>query len=189
MTEPLRTIEPWHTPNDHDLPAGDQTIRTISGRYINLLQPDPYIVWIGDIAHALAHINRFGGHTDTPYSVAEHSLGVANMLLRSTGDTRTALFGLLHDASEAYLGDMVRPLKRQIPAYRYIEANMEIAISSALIPPAQDAHDCRRWELVKAADSEILAFEMSVVRNAEWRVPPDPAAVKSAFLSRYKEWN
>lgn len=174
----------WHTNVDYDLPLTGSTIRTVSGGYIELLNPDPKDVKLGDIAHSLSLINRYGGHTATHYSVAEHSLGVSNMMLRSTGDSRAALFGLLHDASEAYLGDVVRPLKHNLQDYLHAENKMENAIFIALIGDSQ-LEDEKRWEMVKEADRAILAFEMSTIRNATWRIPPKATNLCNAFMSQY----
>jgi hypothetical protein len=63
-----------------------------------------------DIAHALALTNRYGGHTSIAYSVAEHSI-LVGYLARLKGGPVAGLLGLLHDAHEAYLGDMIHPLK------------------------------------------------------------------------------
>lgn len=174
----------WHTNNDHDLPLRDGTIRTVSGRYVNLIDPEASSLDMYDIAHALSLVNRFGGHTAVPYSVAEHSLGVSNMLLRATGDHRLARMGLLHDAAEAYLGDVVRPLKRQMDFYREAEANLEDVLFTRFLGP-QLAGDDRLWGMVKEADNDILAFEMSTIRNATWRVAPDPSVVREAFIEAF----
>jgi len=82
---------------------------TCSGRRVHLLNPSPDEIAIEDIAHALSHACRFAGHVPSYYSVAQHSVLVSELL-----DERTALWGLLHDASEAYLHDLTRPLKRAL---------------------------------------------------------------------------
>lgn len=85
---------------------GDPRIRTFTGRLVNpfaMLAADFDIV---DIAHALANTCRFGGHCPEFYSVAQHSVHVASLC-----DGEARLYGLLHDAAEAYLGDVVGPLK------------------------------------------------------------------------------
>lgn len=73
------------------------------------------------IAAALSKICRFGGHTTEFYSVAEHCVRISEWLEAEYGDRDLALRGLLHDGAEAYVGDMVRPLKYAIPHYREIE--------------------------------------------------------------------
>lgn len=92
-------------------------VSTKSGRRVALLNPSPSQIVIGDIAHGLAHQCRFNGQTNKFYSVAQHSVLVASILPREL-----RLAGLLHDASEAYLGDVVQPLKDLLPEYQAIEA-------------------------------------------------------------------
>ncbi len=106
----------------------DPVVLTRSGQYVNLINPDPATLDIRDIAHSLANIRRFGGHTRVPYTVAEHSIRVS-LYLKARGYTPASqLAGLLHDASEAYLGDVVSPLKALLPDYRVIEKNFERTI-------------------------------------------------------------
>ena len=93
-------------------------VSTRSGRRVALLNPSPSQIVIGDIAHGLAHQCRFNGQTNKFYSVAQHSVLVASILPREL-----RLAGLLHDASEAYLGDVVQPLKDLLPEYQAIEEN------------------------------------------------------------------
>jgi len=85
-------------------------VSTKSGRRVALLNPSPSQIVIGDIAHGLAHQCRFNGQTSKFYSVAQHSVLVASILPREL-----RLAGLLHDASETYLGDVVQPLKELLP--------------------------------------------------------------------------
>ncbi len=96
-------------------------IQTHSGIAFDLLNPTPDMIDIGDIAHALSNVCRFGGHCREFYSVAQHSVHVAQWAYEATAEdysyidpsmaSEVALWGLLHDAPEAYIGDMVRPLK------------------------------------------------------------------------------
>lgn len=171
------------SPNDHDLPVWPGTIRTASGQYVALLLPDPATINLADIAQALSHVCRFAGHLPGFYSVAEHSLHVSAQLRRTYGDPTIAIAGLLHDATEAYLGDMVRPLKQAMPAYQEVEARMARAIEArfALAPFTLD--DAR----VKAIDSAILGWEMAMVRDCTFRTPSDPMTVKHAFIGKYRE--
>jgi 5'-deoxynucleotidase YfbR-like HD superfamily hydrolase len=100
------------------------TIVTRSGVYFDFENPDPATIHIEDIAWALAHTCRYGGHTTAFYSVAQHSVMVCRMV-----PPWLALTGLLHDASEAYVGDVVKPLKLLLPGYREIERRVERAIA------------------------------------------------------------
>jgi hypothetical protein len=94
-------------------------ITTWSGRHVNLLAPSPRDIVIDDIAASLSEIRRFNGHTARPFTVAEHSL----LGLEYCSPERRLEF-LLHDATEAYLGDVVGPMKmlQGMQAYRDLEA-------------------------------------------------------------------
>jgi len=98
-------------------------ILTRTGRRFDLLMPKASQVSTLDIAHALASICRFNGHTSRHYSVAQHSLLVASIV-----PPEHQLAALLHDATEAYVGDMVRPLKALLPEYSAIENGIWLAI-------------------------------------------------------------
>jgi len=101
-------------------------IRTYTGRKFWPLNPQPEDIDIDDIAHALSLVARFTGHTYCFYSVAEHSLYVSTLAVRLAMTAvrdwpasmrvpyarEIALWGLMHDASEAYLCDMPSPIKR-----------------------------------------------------------------------------
>jgi hypothetical protein len=98
-------------------------ILTFLGKSFDLSAPDADLIDPRDIAHALANICRFGGHTRNFYSVAQHSCIVADLV-----PDEHKLAALLHDATEAYCGDMVRPLKLATPAYQDIEEGIWRAI-------------------------------------------------------------
>lgn len=122
--------------------------QVFSGRRFFALDPDPIDIDIVDIAHALSLICRYNGHCREAYSVAQHSVLVSERV-----PEECAFEGLLHDASEAYLGDMVRPLKLGMPEYRRAEEHLEkiIAMKYGLRFP---------WpEPVKIADNRMLATE------------------------------
>lgn len=123
---------------------------TVTGRTFWPLDPRPEEVAIEDIAHSLAHQCRYAGHTSAFYSVAQHSVLVAENL-----PPELRLWGLLHDASEAYLVDLPRPVKRFMPGYAEAEVRLMRCIASHF-----DLHwPCPRK--VKAVDDAILADEMA----------------------------
>ena len=93
-------------------------IYTFSGYQIDVLNPNPKHIFIEDIAHVLSLMPRFGGHTRKFYSVASHSIWVAKHLKEHK------LEGLLHDATEAYLVDIPRPIKPHLTNYKKIEDNL-----------------------------------------------------------------
>lgn len=123
----------------------DQYIRVFTGRKFWPLDPRPEEIDILDIAHALSMNTRWGGHCHRFYSVAQHSLFVARYL--------PTLEALLHDASEGYLLDMPRPLKRQMPEYSAIEDRLMRCIA--------DRFDFQYPfpKEVKAADDFALYYE------------------------------
>ena len=82
-------------------------MQTYTGQKFFPLDPKPEEINIEDIAHALSQMCRFSGHTSTFYSVAQHSI----LCSRLAGCEEVAFAALLHDAAEAYVGDMIRPLK------------------------------------------------------------------------------
>jgi hypothetical protein len=124
---------------------------TFSGRQFWPRDPRPGDVVIEDIAHGLANTCRFGGQCREFYSVAQHSVLVAGAVPPHLG-----LVGLLHDATEAYLGDVIRPLKRELSGYKTLEAMWALVIGCAFglgdalehLPPD-----------VKDADVRVLSTE------------------------------
>lgn len=107
-------------------PSTGDWFQTYSGVAWDLLHPRPEDVRLEDLAHSLAHQCRYNGHCSEFYSVAEHSLRMAAAL--EPEGAKIALIALLHDAAEAYLGDMVRPLKREFPLFYEIERRTQRAI-------------------------------------------------------------
>lgn len=103
-------------------------IRVHSGRLIDLENLQPQDILIQDIAHALSNICRFGGHIPRFYSVAQHCCFVADLV-----PYPARLEGLMHDAAEAYIGDMVTPIKHlpSMYGFRALESKVEAAIAKA----------------------------------------------------------
>jgi 5'-deoxynucleotidase YfbR-like HD superfamily hydrolase len=104
---------------------------TATGTAFELGRPRTDDVQLADIAHQLALINRFNGATTRPYSVAEHSLLVAEIFERQLGMSNPVarLAALMHDAHECYLGDITTPVKRHLGAdCQVLEASLERAV-------------------------------------------------------------
>lgn len=169
--------------------------RTYTGRDVHPLDPSPGEISIFDIARSLSQTCRFLGHTEAYYSVAQHSVLVSQHV-----PPEDALWGLLHDASEAYICDLPAPIKHspQMAIYREVEDRIMLAV-------------CARYDLrremppsVKLADKRLLATEfrdVTTMDDMEWvrkecGVEPltgyhiaswAPAFAEKMFLDRFEE--
>jgi len=139
--------------------SGNPWNQTFSGLAFDLVAPDASMVSIKDIAQSLANQCRFNGHTRRFYSVAEHSLYVSRVVPRPY-----ALQGLLHDATEAYVGDMVAPLKSILLEFKEVEARVRDAICARFGLSVELPED------VQVADKRMLATEMECLMFP----PPQP---------------
>ena len=169
----------------------DGFIGTFSGLRFWPLDPNPEKILIDDIAHALAHQCRFGGHASRFYSVAEHSVHVSRLCL-----PEHALWGLLHDASEAYLVDLPRPLKLlpEFAPYREAERRLQRAVAARFgLPPDQpasvtEADDTMLWI---EAHSLLGSIPEEAIRQTrapfEITDPLLPVEAERLFLSRFNE--
>jgi hypothetical protein len=182
---------------DHAPPAPGPYLQTVSGRWVNPFDPDPAQLDAGDIARALANQCRFGGHSRVFYSVAQHSVIVSRLVEERGGDVEDVFAALMHDAAEAYLGDMPHPLKHRSPlgaAFKEAEHHLEQAIRDRFgIRPGVPE--------IKQADRALLATERRAFSAETWHWPeldgvepldleltawsPDKAA--GEFATRYAE--
>ncbi len=108
----------------NDLYDDKHFIETYTGERFNILKPEVNII---DIGHALSMVCRYGGHCSRFYSVAEHSILVHD-LMKKLYPNEDPLEGLLHDASEAYLGDMPAPFKNLMPDFKKYENAIDAAV-------------------------------------------------------------
>jgi len=162
----------------------------MSGAEFDFVNPENSEFTIEDIAHGLANTCRYSGQCRRFYSVAEHCLHVSDLAKEH------AFAALMHDASEAFVGDVTRPLKQLLPEYKRIEAEVEKAIFERfnIAYPMPTA--------VKSADLRVLAAEQLQIMpkgTARWAVDAgiepaiisvsylNPPAAKERFLSRFNE--
>jgi hypothetical protein len=128
----------------------DAWMQTYSGRPFWPLDPRPEDIHVCDIAHALAMQCRYGGHCVRFYSVAEHCV-----LLSRVAEPKYQLAALLHDAAEAYLVDVPRPLKAMLPDYSEAEDRILASVGAAFgVSPDE-------FDAVKAIDKAILGDEVA----------------------------
>ena len=184
-------------------------IQTYTGRRVDPLDVDPREVRLADIAHALSMKCRFSGHCKQFYSVAEHSVRVSVLLqLTYRHDIKLLLLGLLHDAAETYLPDIVAPLKARmhtgttigIKAFKEAENRATANIFTGLgLDWAQDIGE-KTHKAIKHADLTMLATEARDLMSecdGDWTSLPDPDCrsiapmswreARSAFVSRWRE--
>lgn len=164
-------------------------IVTSSGQVFNYVSSTPRIYHIEDIAQGLSNICRFTGQCNQFYSVAEHSLLVSNLL-----PPKLKLAGLLHDASEAYLGDVNSPLKSLLPEYKVLEQKIQREIAEQFglpYPYPKEIHEAD-WEIFCQEWQELMPNSLY---NSLYILPPGkstylscycPALAKELFLQEYK---
>ena len=166
------------------------TILLQSGEYFDFENPEGSVFTIADIAHGLSHVCRFAGHCREFYSVAQHSVYVSMLV-----PEEHAFAALLHDAAEAFVGDVAKPLKDMLPDYRAIEDRIEAAVLGrfGLSKPLHPS--------IKEADIVMLATEQSLLmqNRDDWEytrgrkpaniniTPMAPAEARSFFIRRYRD--
>lgn len=146
-------------------------MQTISGKKFYPLDPDPEAIDIFDIGYALARVCRFGGHCRPFYSVADHSIRVSEAIRQASGTREEQLFGLLHDAAEAYLGDVVWPLKQapELAGYKTIEKRVEQVILQKFGLPIEQPPIVKRYDLVLLSTEkrDLMSENDGVGRQAD----------------------
>jgi 5'-deoxynucleotidase YfbR-like HD superfamily hydrolase len=181
----------------------ERSILTYTGKLFDFWEPTPDMVCIEDIAHALALTNRYNGHTYQPYSVAEHCERMSYI------STAHPLVSLLHDAAEAYVGDIASPQKRRLwwdfdltgaTSFREQENKIIRVIGEAL--SLRDLESNVKSKGVKEADLIMLATEARDLMPESsiytwWTKEVEPleekiyplhwALVEDQFLTRYEE--
>jgi 5'-deoxynucleotidase YfbR-like HD superfamily hydrolase len=184
--------------------------RMLSGRRLDLIDPSPLDVEIGDIAHGLARVARWNGQTRGPeiFSVAQHSLLVEALFgaAEASPPAGARLAALLHDAPEYVIGDMISPFKAAIGGdYKLIEARLQRAILIRFGLTAEPSDDLDRR--IKIADRRSAYLEATTLAGfsiaeagklfgepdlpihdfAAFLEPMRPADVETEFLTRFAE--
>jgi len=175
-------------------------METASGVMFHFMDPKPEQIVLEDVALALSRTCRYGGHTKRFYSVAEHTILMADWVLdQPWGDYKKALTALHHDDAEAYIGDLPRPCKQNIPQFKAIETGIDKVLAERF----SLEYPFEPW--LKTADTAILIDERAQVMNKSgntWVIDKHPPLgvktwwllgrwswwVRNEWLSRHHEW-
>ena len=167
------------------------TIRLHSGAILDFLNPSASDFTIEDIAHGLSNVCRYAGQCEKFYSVAEHSLLVS--------DTAHGLeyAALMHDAAEAFVGDITRPLKQLLPEFKRIEWAIQHCIFDRFGLPAEMPIEVKHADLrvLAAEQAQIMPLGTDAWAQAEGIDPApiqvrhlEPELAKSLFLKRFEQF-
>jgi uncharacterized protein len=149
-------------------------MRLRSGGLLDLANPRSSDICLSDIACGLSRICRFAGQTRLWYSVAEHSVHAARHAERRGHQVEIVRAVLLHDAAEAYVGDMIRPLRRLLPGFAEIERRVQREIFRKF---GAQMHWLDNWRLREIDDGLLVAeyaelFGGGVVASDEFAATP-----------------
>ena len=152
---------------------------TCSYKMFDPLHPDVDLIDIEDIAHALSMLCRANGHFRTFYSVGQHSINCAREAKARGYSQKVQLACLLHDASEAYLADVTRPVKAELPRYKEIEGPLQDLIwNKWLSAPLTSAENTQVFEI----DDHMLAHEFIHIMDTKI-VEPTPELLGNGEFS------
>lgn len=150
---------------------------------------------IVDIAHALSLLCRANGHFEHFYSVAQHSINCANEAKARGCSKRVQLGCLLHDASEAYLSDVTRPIKAQLPKYLETEEKLQNTIFNKWITPSLTEDETRQvfeiddavlyYEFLNLLDEKISDTEPKILSELNYDFS-NFSEIESEFISKFK---
>lgn len=167
-------------------------VPTLSGQRVNVLNPDPSTIRIVDISAGLSNCCRFVGQLASFYSVAQHSVVVSRIV-----QPRLAAYGLLHDATEAYMHDLGPAVKNLVgPLYRPVEDHLQEVIFRAfgLAPLSAEDKALLKWADRQANAAEMRHFGIAPVEPLahglestldEPIIPLDPRPARQAFLDQF----
>jgi hypothetical protein len=155
-----------------------------NGSFFDIINPDPNLIDIEDVATSLGNLCRFNGLCDEFYSIAEHSINVAKLLEIYGHDRSIVLAGLLHDSAEFVTGDCITPLKKYLGSrFKNVEHNVEKAI-------------CKRFGvdlfknkiIIKYFDKVMYGIENDALKNKN--LHPiiknlNPKQAREAFLNEF----
>lgn len=165
-------------------------IMTVEGTTFNFEHPELSTYTIESIAHALSNVCRYAGHCRYFYSVAQHSVYVSFHV-----PPDQALAALLHDAAEAFIHDISRPLKAMLPDYRVIEKRVEHSIFDHFGVPRELTPEIHHADHVMLATEKRDLMPLTTLWHVPVEILPDPCPIrpwspdmaKIEFLTRYHD--
>lgn len=162
---------------------------TYLGNKVDLINPSPETIDIQDIAHHLSMVNRYTGASRYPYSVAQHSYLMSHMV-----SEENALAALMHDATEAYLGDISSPLKHLLPDYRAVEDRFWGVIANKYGLPLELPAEVKLADMAIRESEKVALFDF----HLDWGPAPEhkfflpevyPMSHTRAERSFLQRWN
>lgn len=165
-------------------------VQTYTGRQFYPTNPRPEDIDFRDIAHALSNICRFNGHSREYHSVAQHSVHVSSLL--EGRDLK--LWGLLHDAAEAYLSDVPKPTKPLLPEFEAMEDRLLQAVAVRFDLPWPMPEEVNRADLIALATEkrdlmgpEPAPWNLNIEPDPKRIEPVGPATARLMFIKAYTE--
>ncbi|CAK7073715.1 MAG: hypothetical protein EUB_03880 [Eubacterium sp.] len=152
-----------------------EKMHTFTGKKVNPMKLESDAIDIVDIAHALSLLCRGGGHLKYFYSVGQHSINCAEEAIARKESSNVILGCLLHDASEAYLSDLIRPVKKHFE--KYIEIENQIA--QAIFNKFGLSHlSKQKLEKIKEIDDSLLENELAALLTVK---QPRPKSILKSY--------
>lgn len=165
---------------------GTSWMQTNSGQIFRFDEPDASMIVLHDIAHALSNITRFAGHVDRFFSVAAHSMLVMHIVDRMMDDGRSMALinakrcALMHDAAEAYVGELTRPLKSLLLDYCAVEMRVERAIAERFSLNMTKESSV----VIRRADLASLEIERQILFDVPPAIPYETSADIMSVVDR-----
>jgi hypothetical protein len=155
-----------------------------SGNEIDAKNPDPDEITVDDIAYGLSGERRYNAHTDPRINVAQHSVDTVRLLDHQGFGPEIQHYGLFHDGSEAFVKDIMKPLKNLLPLYEQIEEGVQDAVWMSL---GVDKPSSEQERVVKMADNQLRYYEieniyedqaladerLTEIDTASWNIGPE----------------
>jgi hypothetical protein len=168
----------------------DIKVGTYGGTLINISHMTPADVSLGDIAWTLSGINRFNGRSDPLYTVAEHCIALSRVV-----PPQLALAALIHDAAEAYIGDVITPVKLAFPGISKLENGILLAICECFLVDPLLLNDVKWWDwhMCRTEAQQIMGdpdwAKDPSVPYLDWTIVPyeNRHAICDAYLDRFSE--